>query len=256
MPSVRVRIATFAFAFSIIGSELVPGQTPPPMNAGQQFSAIQATLALAADSALNSAGESDLQPHQQDLAAPGAPAPQSREVNLKSRPITEGIEGIRPVVGRILAKEGIPDELAAVILVESAGNPWALSNKGARGLWQLMPDTARRYGLVVDERRDERIDLEKSTTGAARYLHDLYNQFGSWPLALAAYNTGEKNLQRAIARAHTRDFATLGFLGYLPTETRNYVPDVLAAMETTVPSAIANSPIESVTESVYALSAH
>ncbi len=132
------------------------------------------------------------------------------------------------LIDSILAREGVPVDLSAVVKVESSGNRRALSQRGARGLWQLMPDTARRYGLQVDARRDERIDVEKSTTAAARYLHDLYAQFGSWPLALAAYNTGESNLQRAIDRAQSNQFAVLSFLKVIPAETRSYVPAVLA----------------------------
>jgi membrane-bound lytic murein transglycosylase D len=135
---------------------------------------------------------------------------------------------LRPTVDPILRSHGIPAELAAVILVESGGRATALSPKGARGLWQLMPDTARRYGLVVDQSKDDRIDLFKSTDAAARYLHDLYAQFGDWKLALAAYNTGGGNVASAILRAHTQDFDQLATLQMLPLETRNYVPRVLA----------------------------
>jgi membrane-bound lytic murein transglycosylase D len=91
-----------------------------------------------------------------------------------------------------------------------------------------MPDTARRYGLRVDEIRDDRLDLLRSTNAAARYLHDLYAQFGDWKLALAAYNTGEANVDVAILKAHTQDFNQLANLRMLPLETRNYVPRVLA----------------------------
>lgn len=134
------------------------------------------------------------------------------------------------LVQSILAREGVPTELSGVVKVESSGNRFALSPKGARGLWQLMPETARKYGLEVDSRRDERIDVEKSTAAAARYLRDLYAQFGSWPLALAAYNTGESNLRRAMNRAQSNQFAVLSFLRVIPAETRNYVPAVLANM--------------------------
>jgi membrane-bound lytic murein transglycosylase D len=136
---------------------------------------------------------------------------------------------LRPVVEPILRNHGVPIDLAAVISVESGGNTAALSPKGALGLWQLMPDTARRYGLRVDESRDDRLDLFRSTDAAARYLHDLYGQFGDWKLALAAYNTGESNVDAAIVRAHTQDFDQLVFLRMLPPETRNYVPRVLSA---------------------------
>ena len=138
---------------------------------------------------------------------------------------------LRPAVEPILRSHGVPTDLAAVILVESAGRSTALSPKGARGLWQLMPDTARRYGLRVDETRDDRLDLFKSTDAAARYLHDLYAQFGDWKLALAAYNTGEAHLGEAILKARTQDFDQLANLRLLPLETRNYVPRVLVAAQ-------------------------
>jgi membrane-bound lytic murein transglycosylase D len=138
---------------------------------------------------------------------------------------------LRPVVDSILTRYGVPVNLAAVILVESGGRAMALSPKGARGLWQLMPDTARRYGLRVDEIRDDRLDLFKATDAAARYLHDLHTQFGDWRLALAAYNTGEANVGVAILKAHTQDFDQLTNLRMLPLETRNYVPRVLATAQ-------------------------
>jgi len=138
---------------------------------------------------------------------------------------------LRPVVEPILRNHGVPTDLVSVILVESGGRTTALSPKGARGLWQLMPDTARRYGLRVDEIQDDRLDLFRSTDAAARYLHDLYAQFGDWKLALAAYNTGEANVDSAILKAHTQDFDQLANLRMLPLETRNYVPRVLATAQ-------------------------
>jgi membrane-bound lytic murein transglycosylase D len=154
------------------------------------------------------------------------------------------LASLRPVIEPILREAGIPSELAAVVIVESGGDPMALSPKGARGLWQLMPETARRYGLIVDNTEDDRLDMEKSTHVAARYLSDLYFEFGSWPLALAAYNTGEQNLQHAIDRSRSTDFNVLSSLRLLPLETRNYVPAVLAAATrlTNVP-AVAQNPI-------------
>ena len=115
----------------------------------------------------------------------------------------------------------------------------ALLPKGARGLWQLMPDTARRYGLIVNNTEDDRVDVEKSTRAAARYLSDLYSEFGTWPLALAAYNTGEENLQHAIDRSRNTNFNVLSSLRLLPQETRNYVPAVFAAE-----TRLTNSPAE------------
>ena len=152
------------------------------------------------------------------------------------------LDQLRPVVEPILQNEGIPPELASVVVVESGGRTDALSAKGARGLWQLMPDTARRYGLMVSASRDDRLDAKKSTHAAARYLRDLYQQFGSWPLALAGYNAGEQALQRAVERAGSSDFLQLSSLRLLPQETRNYVPAVLSAMQLLGARQLPNAP--------------
>ncbi len=121
--------------------------------------------------------------------------------------------------------EGVPLELLEVGWVESRFNPLALSPKGARGVWQLMPATARRYGLQVSAARDDRTDLKLSTRVAARHLADLYQRFGDWPLALAAYNAGPDRVDAAAARAGTQDFWKLR--PWLPAETQEYVPSVL-----------------------------
>ena len=89
-----------------------------------------------------------------------------------------------------------------------------------------MPDTARRYGLTVTTQRDEQLDIYKSTRAAARYLRELYAQFGDWSLVFAGYNAGEQTVQRAIDRSGTSDFSRLN---RLPAETRNYVPAVWAS---------------------------
>ena len=145
------------------------------------------------------------------------------------RRVVERISGLRPLVDPILKEQGVPAEILGLMLVESGGNPWALSPKGARGLWQLMPATARRYDLRVTDGTDDRLDVQKSTLAAARHLRDLQERFGSWPLALAAYNAGADTVKQAVSRAGTTDFATLSSLRLLPAETRAYVPAVLAA---------------------------
>jgi len=162
------------------------------------------------------------------LSPPSSRAFPSESPNASLSLATARLDLLRPMIEPILQNRGVPLEMAAVVAVESGGRSSALSAKGARGLWQLMPDTARRYGLRVDETRDDRIDLFKATDAAARYLHDLYAQFGDWKLALAAYNTGEANVDSAMLRAHTGDFDRLTNLRMLPLETRNYVPRVLA----------------------------
>ena len=202
-----------------------PASSPTPVPT-KQFAEVSESLTSKADTLLANA----YQPVMPVVEA--TPDHEQRPRQLKiARPSSAvaRVESLRPAIDPILQGEGVPVELAAVVLVESGGNTSALSPKGARGLWQLMPDTARRYGLVVDGVRDERVDIEKSTRAAARYLSDLHLQFGSWPLALAAYNTGEQNLRRAIDRGRSTEFNVLSSSFLLPLETRNYVPAVLAA---------------------------
>ena len=138
------------------------------------------------------------------------------------------VQQLRPLLEPILREQGVPTDLAAVVLVESGGRPTALSPKGALGLWQLMPETARRYGLTVTPDKDDRTDLTKSTQAAARYLRDLHAQFGDWQLAFAAYNAGEQAVHQAMLRTGSSEFTGLSAL--LPSETRAYVPAVMTAL--------------------------
>lgn len=131
---------------------------------------------------------------------------------------------------RIFAEEGVPTQFVVLAGVESDFNPAALSRKSARGLWQLMPETAARFGLRVDAHVDERTHPVRSTRAAAQYLRQLYEQFGDWVLALAAYNAGEGRVSRAMERGRTRSFWELASRGFLPQETRQYVPAVLARL--------------------------
>jgi soluble lytic murein transglycosylase-like protein len=136
-----------------------------------------------------------------------------------------------PLLAGILSEYGLPPSLIGVVAVESGFNPLALSPKGARGLWQLMPATARRYGLIVGPQLDERTDPTKSTQAAAAYIRDLLAQFQDWPLALAAYNAGEDRVARAMKRTGARDFWALRRNLALPDETLRYVPAVLARLD-------------------------
>jgi membrane-bound lytic murein transglycosylase D len=128
-----------------------------------------------------------------------------------------------------LRDHGLPEDLAFVAMIESGFNPLAVSRAGAKGMWQFMAGTARRYGLRVDQWVDERLDPEKSTTAAAAYLRDLYAQFGSWSLAQAAYNAGEMKVLRAIRSVGSKDFWALSRTGFLRQETKEFVPQIHAA---------------------------
>ncbi len=127
-----------------------------------------------------------------------------------------------------LRKYGLPEDLAFTAMIESGFNPVAVSRAGAKGLWQFMAQTARNYGLRVDQWVDERLDPEKSTVAAAAYFRDLYNQFGSWFLAQAAYNAGEVTVARAIRLTRTNDFWEIARSRHLRAETKDFVPAIQA----------------------------
>lgn len=129
----------------------------------------------------------------------------------------------------VLRRHEMPEELAFVAMIESGFNPLAVSRAGAKGMWQFMAGTARRYGLRVDQWVDERLDPEKSTLAAVAYLRDLYVQFGSWHLAQAAYNAGEMKVIRAIKGVGSTDFWALARSAFLKTETKEFVPQIQAA---------------------------
>jgi LysM repeat protein len=133
------------------------------------------------------------------------------------------------MIRSVLRTHNLPEDLAFVAMIESGFNPLAVSRAGATGLWQFMAGTARQYGLRVDQWVDERLDPEKSTTAAAAYLRDLYQQFGSWALAKAAYNAGEVTVLRAIRALGTTDFWTLARSQFLRQETKEFVPAIHAA---------------------------
>jgi membrane-bound lytic murein transglycosylase D len=127
-----------------------------------------------------------------------------------------------------LKDEGVPQDLIYLAQAESGFHPLAVSRVGARGIWQFMGSRARGYGLSHNMWVDDRQDPEKSTRAAARHLKDLYNQFGDWYLAMAAYNSGPGTVQAAVKRTGYADFWELYRRNVLPKETRNYVPIILA----------------------------
>ena len=133
------------------------------------------------------------------------------------------------MIQEVFQRYRLPRELAYVAMIESGFNPTAVSRAGAKGLWQFMEGTARRYGLRVDRWVDERLDPEKSTVAAAMYLRDLFGQFGSWSLAKAAYNAGELKVTLALQRDGSSDFWALSRGRVLRDETKRYVPAIMAA---------------------------
>lgn len=133
-----------------------------------------------------------------------------------------------PRFSGIFKSYGIPEDVAALVIVESAVSVKALSPVGAAGMWQLMPETALRFGLRVDDEIDERYDPVASCQAAARYMKSMHAQFGNWILAVAAYNCGPGNVRRALSRAGA-NAGLWDVVRYLPLETRGYVPAFVAA---------------------------
>ena len=159
---------------------------------------------------------------------------------VRSRPTPARAADLIPRLRAAFVAEGVPPELAWLAEAESSLNPAARSPAGAKGLFQFMPDTAHSMGLGTFM-HDDRTNPEKAAHAAARYLKSLHGSFGSWPLALAAYNAGEGRVSRAMAAGRFTDFA--GVASSLPAETRMYVPKVLAlvaARTGVTPDKIAN----------------
>lgn len=129
----------------------------------------------------------------------------------------------------ILRKKDLPEDIVFLSLIESGFNPYAYSIARAAGPWQFIASTAKRYGLEIDWWKDERRDPVKSTEAAAEYLKDLYGMFGSWNLAMAAYNAGEGRILKAIKRSNTDDYWALLDTGHIKRETKEYVPRFIAA---------------------------
>jgi membrane-bound lytic murein transglycosylase D len=176
------------------------------------------------------------------LRAPDIPVHASVRVERFFRYLTESTGGRKlfrnwlkrsgryhDVVARALHDRGMPQDLEALVFVESGYSPTAVSSEGAMGLWQFMPGTAHVYGLAVDEDYDERRSIEKATEAATRYLSDLYERFGSWELAMAAYDMGYGRLTQRVQQLSTNDYWTLSLVrGAIPDEALAYVPKIIA----------------------------
>ena len=168
-------------------------------------------------------------------APPAAPRPAAPDIpyyelwrqRMQARPLPVRAAALMPVLRRAFAAEGVPPEIAWLAEVESTFNPAARSPAGAKGLFQLMPATAKALGLSTFL-PDERTDADKSARAAARYLRELHGKFGDWPLAFAAYNAGEGRVRRLLTQRRAETFA--GIASALPSETRMYVPKVCATI--------------------------
>ncbi len=158
---------------------------------------------------------------------------EQKEVLLKTKKeeikrYLENGKDIIPIVTKVLLQHNLPKELAFIPLIESHYVNGLKSPKGAAGIWQLMPETARSLGLVVNKKVDERLDPVKSTLAAVKYLKNLYKIFGDWKLVLASYNAGHN---KVIVKTsyHGSSFAEIK--NYLPKQTQNYVIKFLAIVE-------------------------
>jgi len=140
----------------------------------------------------------------------------------------ERVGRYQSMIERILKEEGVPLDLIYLCQAESAFEPRALSRAAAKGMWQFISSRGKEYGLRQTWWIDERSDPEKATRAAARHLKDLYQEFGDWYLAMAAYNSGPLRVQRALEKTGADNFWTLADKRALPKETINYVPNVLA----------------------------
>lgn len=167
-------------------------------------------------------------PAVEPASAPDIPSYALWLERMRKRAVPARAPQLLPVVQQVFVEEGVPGELAWLAEAESTFNPTARSPVGARGLFQLMPETAKSLGLQTFL-PDERTDPRKSARAAAQYLRYLHDRFGDWPLALAAYNAGEGRVRRTLRRENARTFAEIAAV--LPAETRMYVPKVLATIE-------------------------
>lgn len=176
------------------------------------------------------------------LRAPDLPVHASVRVERFFRYLTESTSGRKlfknwlkrsgryhDVVAQALHERGLPQDLEALVFVESGYSPTAVSSEGATGMWQFMPGTAHVYGLAVEEDFDERRSVQKSTEAATKYLSDLYERFGSWELAMAAYDMGYGRLTKRVQELSTNDYWTLSLVrGAIPDEALAYVPKIIA----------------------------
>ncbi|MGE5097461.1 MAG: transglycosylase SLT domain-containing protein [Betaproteobacteria bacterium] len=185
-----------------------------------------------------------------------SPLVQEHEAWYASRPdyikrfVDRGSRYLHYIVGQV-EKRGMPTEIALLPVVESAFTPRAMSRSKASGIWQFIPQTGRNFGLTQDWWRDNRNDIVAATDAALNYLQKLYDQFGSWELALAAYNCGEGCVSRAIAANQRRGLPTDYQSLNLPPETKNYVPKLMAVKNIVLSPSTYGVDLQSVPDQPY-----
>lgn len=217
------------------GCSTVSRQAPLSAGPGGQHPGLAASLPALAESS---------QPPKYRLIIPDHPSIDSwtiaySEKNPKSfQTLLDRAEAYVIPAQRIFAAQGLPEDLVYVALVESGFSPTAQSHANAVGMWQFIASTGKRFGLQQNEWVDERRHPFKAAQAAAEYLSHLYDLFGCWSLALAAYNCGENRVQATLDETGLKTFWELRDLGYLPAETRDYVPKVMAAIR------ISRNPIQ------------
>lgn len=206
------------------GCGLAPVQRPSVEVAGTEARVIDSAASMKARPRVGSGHLKTLQAHPK--VADRIDALLGRERITLTTSLERSLDYI-PMIQQELREHGVPAELAYLPMVESRFLPDAVG-RTAVGLWQFTRSTARLYGLKVNRHVDERRDPAKSSRAAARYLRDLYDQFQSWDLALAAYNAGPARVRRALRRRPEASFFELAQHRLLPPITRRYVPKVLA----------------------------
>jgi membrane-bound lytic murein transglycosylase D len=190
-----------------------------------------------------------------------SPLVQEHESWYASRPdyikrfVDRGSRYLHYIVEQV-EKRGMPTEIALLPVVESAFTPRAQSRAKASGIWQFIPQTGKHYGLTQDWWRDNRNDIVAATDAALNYLQKLYDQFGNWELALAAYNCGEGCVSRAIAYNQRRGLPTDYLSLTLPPETRNYVPKLIAVKNIVLAPNTYGVELESVPDKPYFTTVH
>lgn len=208
---------------------VTPSQQSPTSRFSDAFDAPAETAQTTRPGALGETGELYNVPIVMDSSVQGHIRYFNTSIRNRFEQWLLRLSRYRPLVETIFAEFHLPSDLVYLSLVESGFNPYAYSRAKATGPWQFMKGTAKLYGLRVDAYVDERRDPIKSTVAAARYLRDLYDLFGAWPLAMAAYNAGEGKVMRALHKAQAESFTDISKTRLIRRETKEYVPRFMAA---------------------------